>query len=1420
MQKKIMLSISFLASRNSEDVKRCLDSLTPIREVIPCEVIAVDTSGGDEALRQVLCEGADEVVPFTWCDDFAKARNAGLERAKGEWFLYLDDDEWFVETDQIIQFFKKGDYRKFDGANYIVRNFLDKQGTRWTDAWVSRMVRIRPETHFTSPIHEYLAPIADKILALKSIAYHYGYVYETQADLIRHFERNTRLLKKMIEQEPDNVRWRMQMLMEYASVSAWQALYDFADEAMAHIRTRRGKDEDSAWGVFYAAKIISLEGKCDYEQAYQLCEEALADRRANQLAQTFFCLRKGRYGMHLDRYAETEATIREYMNWLRYFRKHETLLVNQSNVPFIHNVFEIQQLQHAYAVLICAGLKQKKITYLKQYWKELDCGNENASVYPFLPECLIEAMATMPEDEIFISVLQIASQRDSLWTAFRLGLLKWVMEEREGGLHLIKLLQKAGVDDSFLQVYYLRNQVCGFSAEKSGEELQKLLELYTVRASEYFKDSYKEQLENGQLEELPPDYRAVLLLQELSEKDRLEDKLRIVKQVVEAYPPFAETMKRYVRVLQQNAAFRTDPRLLSQLESQKSARQYKKKDYLATIELLEKVNQMMSGCGWKHPDAVAILMDCQQSAITMGTNLEKRGASGIELTHILEEYCENLYQISERLAESDENACMLLSQRIEEQITQLKAQLQDHLKDRKEIVFFPYKASMWDSLESIWMAADADPDCDAYVVPIPYYDRKTDGTLGTYHYEGREMPEYVPVIYYEDYRIEERRPDIAYIHNPYDEMNLVTSVDPRFYSGELKKHVERLVYVPYYATTGGMAEGQAMCPAYSHADDIVTQSEKYRKFFDESLDDQKFLPLGSPKFDRVIRLCNNPPEPPEGWKEKLEGKTVYFYNTSLGGMLENTVSFFQKMEYVFRCFEGRDDCCLIWRPHPLFESTLDSMRKQFRPIFDRLKQLFVENDLGIYDDTPDIEKTIALSDVYIGDAGTSVTSLFGVAGKPLFILNNAIHSAPQEEDWRGGIIRGFTVDGQDDWLITPENQLYHAPKHDYAYEFYCDLSDYSGGGYYLRSFEMEGKVYVCPANAQNILVIKDHQIVETIELRHELEKAGAFCGAWRVGSFLYLIPNQYPDIVRYDTKRKRVNYLSGYRDLFVKMVNGAWRIGGSCVWKNFVMIASANDREVLAIDSVTMKVQRLSIRSKHPGGWMVLVPDGNEIWMLPFEGGAIIRWNPGNGQTTEYDQLPEGFQCKNRPYGYSCMERPFFGIATTKKQVIVSPYWGNMFLAIDKKSGEISQWQPPFPVVDETKNGYWNAWAEAVFLRPIQTTKEGVTYRLFYYPERKLYDVNPDTGAYREIPIVFQKEELRAHEAGFCENSDWLQYCCVENALCSLKDLLDGTLCGKPFDRERQLASYASITANMDGTCGEKVHRTVCQRLAAEGECV
>ena len=70
---------------------------------------------------------------------------------------------------------------------------------------------------------------------------------------------------------------------------------------------------------------------------------------------------------------------------------------------------------------------------------------------------------------------------------------------------------------------------------------------------------------------------------------------------------------------------------------------------------------------------------------------------------------------------------------------------EDHFK--KEMVFLPYKASMWDSLESVWRAAYEDKDnCLAYVIPIPYCDRNPDGTAKEWHCERDLFPKDVPTL--------------------------------------------------------------------------------------------------------------------------------------------------------------------------------------------------------------------------------------------------------------------------------------------------------------------------------------------------------------------------------------------------------------------------------------------------------------------------------------------------------------------------------------------------------------------------------------------------------------------------------------------------------------------------------------------------
>ena len=117
-------------------------------------------------------------------------------------------------------------------------------------------------------------------------------------------------------------------------------------------------------------------------------------------------------------------------------------------------------------------------------------------------------------------------------------------------------------------------------------------------------------------------------------------------------------------------------------------------------------------------------------------------------------------------------------------------------KTKLKIAFFPYKISMWDSLESIWEAASRDERCECQLVPIPYYTKNEAGEVEAEHYEGDRFP--ASALDYRTYFPEQEKPDIMYIHNPYDQYNKVTMVDPRFFSTELKKAGGLLVYVPYY----------------------------------------------------------------------------------------------------------------------------------------------------------------------------------------------------------------------------------------------------------------------------------------------------------------------------------------------------------------------------------------------------------------------------------------------------------------------------------------------------------------------------------------------------------------------------------------------------------------------------------------------
>lgn len=863
-------------------------------------------------------------------------------------------------------------------------------------------------------------------------------------------------------------------------------------------------------------------------------------------------------------------------------------------------------------------------------------------------------------------------------------------------------------------------------------------------------------------------------------------------------------------------------------------RKTQKREILECIDSLHQAHEEIKAVLYRNEYDLTgnMIGECQEFAAVLGESIEKTEGEGHIAVASVEDYCELLFHVYEQIVQAQADEARMNDGNVGERQTcfgqtnasrihkvlrrkllAVENRIKNDITVRKEVVFFPYKASMWDSLESVYLAAAEDPDCDAYCVPIPYFDLNQDHSFGQMHYEGGEYPENIEIMNWQEYDFETRRPDVIYIHNPYDGCNLVTSVHPRYYSSNLKKYTDTLVYIPYYVTSGGMMEAQSMLPAYLYVDYIVIQAPEFRAYFDQNLPDCKFLPLGSPKFDRVANQCMNPPEPPAEWQRKMTGRDgrrrrVFFYNTSISGMLADTEHFLKKMKYVFTRFEGREDVCLLWRPHPLLETSFDSMRPQYRREYDALKAFFIEKELGILDITPDIASSVALSDAYIGDAGTSVTSLFGVAGKPIFILNNKILESPGEDGWREVAAFRFWFQEQDRFAIIQGNKLYISAAGQYDYHYCCNLTDQCHRRDYSVVLEIGGKKYACPGNMQDILVIGDKGIEKKIELKKEQVSGRTFSGAWKYERFLLLLPLRYPALVRCDTKTGQCTCFEECMDVFIKDKDGQTLRGGAYIHQGILYLSSPTDNMIWILDIENGKTQVVELPIQSRCGCNELVEYQGVLWLLPYTGKVIVRWNPQTGEVREYAGFPHDFICIDHASGQMCEELPFGTMAFSGEYLYFAPQQGNMYLRLHIHTGLFEQWKPPFEEKEIRESGAETTKRSGVFLHWKPEENSG-WIKIYSNAERRLYAVNMKTGESSEIEIKFDRKELEAHEPGFGECSETLPYACIENALNPLDRFLNGVTAGNPFDKQRQLAAYRETAANSDGSCGRKIYEYI-----------
>lgn len=196
MTRALKISACYIVKNEAENLVKSIKSLK--NQVN--EIVVVDTGSTDNTMTVARKLGA-KVYSFPWQDDFSKARNFALSKAKGDWLVLLDADEYFTANTagnirQIIHQAQQADALLIQMVNY------DADMAEIQDYFYQlRIVRNQRGLHYEGKIHEELKLSDGKAMKLLRIPpetleiYHTGYSNSVTREKVK---RNLRILQQAV----------------------------------------------------------------------------------------------------------------------------------------------------------------------------------------------------------------------------------------------------------------------------------------------------------------------------------------------------------------------------------------------------------------------------------------------------------------------------------------------------------------------------------------------------------------------------------------------------------------------------------------------------------------------------------------------------------------------------------------------------------------------------------------------------------------------------------------------------------------------------------------------------------------------------------------------------------------------------------------------------------------------------------------------------------------------------------------------------------------------------------------------------------------------------------------------------------------------------------------------------------------------
>ena len=266
------LSACVIAKNEEGNIGTWLASMKKLAD----EMIVVDTGSTDRTVEMAKAAGA-RVFHHAWQNDFAAAKNCALEKAQGDWILFLDADEYFSpQTIQRVRpMLAQVEKSKKPIVGVICRliNIDKDQGNRFTGAiFQLRIFKNSPDLRYEGKIHE---RIVDKRKAEHEmfatpelVIFHTGY----SLHLVRKkLERNLDFLRQKEEAEGESLDDALHYMDCHFGLGDFAKAEEYARKAIASKIVYLGREGAEYWGLVRAL----LAQKRPREEVLPILKEAM-----------------------------------------------------------------------------------------------------------------------------------------------------------------------------------------------------------------------------------------------------------------------------------------------------------------------------------------------------------------------------------------------------------------------------------------------------------------------------------------------------------------------------------------------------------------------------------------------------------------------------------------------------------------------------------------------------------------------------------------------------------------------------------------------------------------------------------------------------------------------------------------------------------------------------------------------------------------------------------------------------------------------------------------------------------------------------------------------------------------------------------------------------------------------------------------